>query len=50
MSSGWFDITEPSLTTSLQRNQGVPGAYALVRDGSSAWNLLEPSQTSQSQR
>ena len=28
MSSGWFDCTEPSLTTSLQ---GVQGARALVR-------------------
>ena len=36
MSSGWFDCTEPSLTTSLQGKQGVQGAYALVRGGSSA--------------
>ena len=35
MSSGWFDCTEPSLTTSLQGKQGVQGAYALVRGGSS---------------
>ena len=42
MSSGWFDSTEPSLTTSLQGKQGVQGAYALVRDGTSASNLLEP--------
>ena len=45
MSSGWFDSTEPSLTTSLQRKQGVQGAYALVRGGSSASKLLEPSRT-----
>ena len=45
MSSGWFDCTEPSLTTSLVGNQGVQGAYALVRGGSSATNLLEPSRT-----
>ena len=48
MSSGWFDCTEPSLTTSLQGNQGVQGAYALVRGGSSASNssnILEPSRT-----
>ena len=31
MSSGWFDCTEPSLTTSLEGKQGVHGAYALVR-------------------
>ena len=29
MSSGWFDRTEPSLSTSLQGKQGVQGAYAL---------------------
>ena len=28
MSSGWFDHTEPSLSTSLQGKQGVQGAYA----------------------
>ena len=28
MSSGWFDSTELSLTTSLQGKQGVQGAYA----------------------
>ena len=28
MSSGWFDCTEPSLSTSLQGKQGVQGAYA----------------------
>ena len=35
MSSGWFDCTEHSLSTSLQGKQGVKGAYALVRGGSS---------------
>ena len=42
MSSGWFDCTEPSLSTLLQGKQGVQGAYALVRGGSSTSNLLEP--------
>ena len=42
MSSGWFDCTEHSLSTSLQGKQGVQGAYALVRGGSSTSNLLEP--------
>ena len=42
MSSEWFDCTEPSLATSLQGKQGVQGAYALVRGGSSTANLLEP--------
>ena len=50
MSSGWFDSTEPSLTTTLQGKQGVQGAYALVRGGSSASNLFEPSRTTSSQR
>ena len=45
MSSGWFDCTEPSLSTSLQGKQGVQGAYALVRGGSSTSNLIEPSRT-----
>ena len=40
--SGWFNCAEPSLTTSLLGKQGVQGAYALVRAGSSASNLLEP--------
>ena len=44
MSSGWFDSTKPSLTTSLQGKQGVHGSYALVRGGSSASNLFEPSK------
>ena len=43
MSSGWFDCTEPSLTTSLEGKQSVQGSYALVRGSSSASNLLEPS-------
>ena len=43
MSSGWFDSTEPSLTTSLQGKQSVQGARALVRGGSRVSNLLEPS-------
>ena len=42
MSSGWFNYTELSLTTSLQGKQGVQGAYTLVRGGSSTSNLLEP--------
>ena len=50
MSSGWFDCTEPSLSTSLQGKQGVQGAYALVRGGSSTSNLVEPSRTSSLQR
>ena len=50
MSSGWFGSTELSLTTSLQWKQGVQGAYALVRCGSSTSNLLEPSRTTSLQR
>ena len=50
MSSGWFDCTELSLTTSLQGKQGVQGAYALVWGGSSTSNLFEPSRTTSSQR
>ena len=42
MSSGWFDCTEHSLTTSLDGKQFVQDAYALVRGSSSASNLLEP--------
>ena len=49
-SSGWFDSTEPSLSTSLQGKQGVQGAYALVRGGSSTLNLIEPSRTTSLQR
>ena len=48
-SSGWFDCTEPSLATALQGKQGVQGAYALVRGGSSTANLLEPTRTTTSQ-
>ena len=33
MSSGRFDCTEPSLSTSLQGKQGVHGAYELVQGG-----------------
>ena len=50
MSSGWFDCTKPSLITSIQGKQGVQGARALVRCGSNASNLLEPSRTTSSQR
>ena len=31
MSSGWFDCTEPSLSTSLQEKQGMQGAYCSGR-------------------
>ena len=44
MSSGWFDCTEPSLC----RKQGVQGAYAIVRGGSSTLNLIEPTRTTSS--
>ena len=37
MSSGWFDCTEPSQSTFLQGKQGLQGAYAIVRGGSSAF-------------
>ena len=50
MSSGWFECTEPSLSTMLQRKQGLHGAYALVRGDSSTSNLLEPSRTTSAQR
>ena len=49
LSSGWFDCTEPSLATALQGKQGVQGAYALVRGGSSTANLIEPTRTTASQ-
>ena len=49
MSSGWFDCTEPSLGTLLQGKQGVQGASALVRGGSSTANLLEPTRTTTAQ-
>ena len=45
-SSGWFDWTEPSLTTSLQEI-GVQGA---ICTSSSTSNLIEPSLTTSSQR
>ena len=41
MSSGWFDCTEPSLCTLLQGKQGVQGAYAIVRGGSSTSNSCD---------
>ena len=50
MSSGWFDNTEHSLSTSLQGKQGVQGAYALVRGVSSTSNLIESSRTTSLQR
>ena len=50
MSSGWFDSTEPSITTSLEGKHFVQDAYALVRGSSSASNLLEPSWTTSLQR
>ena len=40
-SSGRFDCTELSLTTSSEGKQRVQGAYALVRGSSRALNLLE---------
>ncbi len=48
--SGWFDCTEPSLSTALQGKQGVQGASALVRGGSSTSNLIEPTRTTTAQR
>ena len=39
MRSGWFDCTEPSLRTYSQGERGC----TLVRSGSTASNLLEPS-------
>ena len=45
MGLGWFDHTEPSRTTSSQVDQGVYGTYTLVLGGSTAANLLQPSQT-----
>ena len=49
MSSGWFDCTEPSLSTSLQGKQGVQGAYARFRGGSSTSNLSEPTRITTAQ-
>ena len=31
LGSGWFDCTEPPLSTDLEEKQGVQGAFALVR-------------------
>ena len=45
---GWFDYTEPSLTASLQGEQGLEGNCTLVPGGSSASNLLTPPQNAQS--
>ena len=39
-----FGVVRPSLSTSLQGKQGVQGAYALVRGGSSTSNLIESSR------
>ena len=39
MSSGRFDHTERSVTTSLEGKQDVQGAHALVRGSSRALNL-----------
>ena len=50
MSSGWFYCTKPSLSTSLQRKQGMQGAYALVLGSSSTSNLIESSRTTSLQR
>ena len=50
MSSGYFDRTKPSLSTSLEGKQGVQGAYALVRGDSTTSNLVEPSGTTSLQR
>ena len=44
-SSGWFDWTEPSPTTSLQGIQGVQGAICTSSRGSCTSNLIEPSRT-----
>ena len=42
-SSGWFNCTEPSLTTYLQGKQGVQG---VVQGGSRRFDVLEPPRTS----
>ena len=42
MSSGWFDSTEPSQTTSLQGIQGVQGALCT---GSGRFKHSEPPRT-----
>ena len=43
-------LTRPSLSTALQGKQGVQGASALGRGGSSTSNLIEPTRTTASQR
>ena len=47
---GGSTVPNLSLTTSLQGTKGVQGSYALVRGGSSASNLLEPSRPTALQR
>ena len=42
MSSGWFDWTEPSLTTSLQEIEGVQDA---ICTGSGRFKHIEPHRT-----
>ena len=45
MSSGWFDCTEPSLSTSLQGQQGMQGVvhlFGVVQAHRTSLNLLEP--------
>ena len=49
-SSGWFNCTEPSVSTSVQGKQVVQGAYALVCGGSGTVNLIDPSRTTSLQR
>ena len=44
MSSGWFDCTEPSLSTSLQGQQGMQGVvhlFGVVQAHRTSLNLLE---------
>ena len=40
--SGWFDCTEPSLSTSLQVQQGMQGVVHLFGVHRISSNLLEP--------
>ena len=42
MSSGGFDCTEPSLSTSLQGMQGVMHLFGVVQAHRTSSNLLEP--------
>ena len=44
MGSGWFNTTEPSLTTSSQGKLGVDGNCTLDAGGSTAPNLSKPFQ------